>query len=53
MNATLRESIVHGLRSQGWSRIDAENEADERIERMRLAALICPDDTETSRGAEK
>jgi hypothetical protein len=34
-HAKLRESIVHGLRSQGWDRIDAENEADDRIERMR------------------
>ena len=31
----LYESIVHGLRSQGWSRIDAEGEALERIERNR------------------
>lgn len=36
--ATLRESIKHGLRSRGWSRIDAENEADDRIERLRKAA---------------
>ncbi len=33
--AGLRESIVHGLRSKGWSRIDAENEADDRIGRAR------------------
>lgn len=33
--AVLRESIIHGLRSQGWSRIEAENEADDRIERIR------------------
>jgi hypothetical protein len=31
----LRESIVHGLRSRGWSRIDAENEADNKIENLR------------------
>lgn len=36
----LRESIVHGLRSQGWGRIEAENEADDRIERGRLAKSI-------------
>jgi len=28
-------STVHGLRMAGWSRIDAENEADDRIERLR------------------
>jgi hypothetical protein len=27
----LREQIIHGLRMQGWSRIEAENEADERL----------------------
>ena len=27
------ESIVHGLRMQGWSRIEAENEAYERVTR--------------------
>jgi len=27
----LYESMVHGLRSQGWSRSDAEAEAIERI----------------------
>ena len=31
----LFDSIVHGLRNQGWSRIEAENEAIDRIERMR------------------
>lgn len=31
----LRDSIIHGLRSQGWSKIEAENEALDRIERMR------------------
>ena len=34
----LRESIIHGLRNQGWSRIDAENEADDRIEALRAIA---------------
>ena len=29
------DSIVHGLRMQGWSRIEAEGEALERIERAR------------------
>jgi hypothetical protein len=31
----LRDSIVHGLRMQGWAKIEAENEADARIERLR------------------
>jgi hypothetical protein len=31
----LYDSIVHGLRSQGWSRMDAEGEALARIERQR------------------
>lgn len=31
----MRASIVHGLRSKGWSRIEAENEADDRIENLR------------------
>lgn len=31
----LYESTVHGLRSQGWSRIEAENEALERIDKRR------------------
>jgi hypothetical protein len=31
------ESVVHGLRSRGWSRIEAEGEALERIERLRGA----------------
>lgn len=34
-DAALRESMIHGLRSQGWSRIDAETEADDRIETIR------------------
>ena len=29
------DSIVHGLRSRGWSRMDAEAEAIERIVRAR------------------
>lgn len=35
----LRDAIIDGLRRQGWSRIDAENEADHRIELMRQKAL--------------
>lgn len=31
----MREQIIHGLRSRGWSRIDAETEADDRVERLR------------------
>lgn len=27
----LRENIIHGLRNQDWSRIEAENEADRRL----------------------
>jgi hypothetical protein len=34
----LYDSIVHGLRSQGWDRLDAEAEAIERID----AARRCP-----------
>lgn len=29
-----REAVIHGLRSGGWSRIEAENEADDRIDRL-------------------
>ena len=29
------QSLIHTLRSQGWSRIEAEGEALERIERRR------------------
>lgn len=36
--ATLRDSIIHGLRMKGWSRIEAENEAFDRIERLRAKA---------------
>lgn len=39
----LRQSIIHGLRSRGWGRIEAENEADDRIERgRRKAAAYAP-----------
>lgn len=31
----LFDSTVHGLRSRGWSRIEAEGEALDRIERNR------------------
>jgi hypothetical protein len=33
----LRHDIIHRLRKQGWSRIEAENEADERAARRRNA----------------
>lgn len=36
----LRASIIHGLRSQGWSRIEAENEAEDRIERLRESRAV-------------
>jgi hypothetical protein len=29
------DSIVHGLRSKGWSRIEAESEALDRLEKLR------------------
>lgn len=35
----LYDSIVHGLRSQGWSRIEAEGEALERVEKRRKPNL--------------
>jgi hypothetical protein len=39
------ESVVHGLRMRGWSRIDAEGEALDRIERSRArAALATPEE---------
>lgn len=34
-DSKLREQIIHDLRMQGWSRIDAETEAEDRIERLR------------------
>jgi len=37
---TLYESIVHGLRSKGWTRQDAEDEALERIERNRCKTVL-------------
>lgn len=33
----LYDSIVHGLRSQGWSKIEAETEALERVLNLREA----------------
>lgn len=36
------ESVVHGLRSRGWSRVDAEGEALERVERIRARAQVKP-----------
>jgi hypothetical protein len=35
---SLFDSIVHGLRTRGWSRIEAEGEALDVIERMRQTA---------------
>jgi hypothetical protein len=32
------DSVVHGLRSRGWSKLDAEGEALERLERSRAKA---------------
>jgi hypothetical protein len=34
----LFDSIVHGLRSRGWSRFEAEGEALDRIEKHRQKA---------------
>lgn len=36
----LYDSIVHGLRSRGWSRIEAEGAALTRIERSRQAKSL-------------
>ena len=36
----LRESIIHGLRMQGWSRMDAEDEALTRIEKFRAREVL-------------
>lgn len=33
MADSMREQIIHSLRMRGWSRIEAENEADERAAR--------------------
>lgn len=30
-----RASVIHNLRSNGWSKQDAEDEADYRVERLR------------------
>lgn len=35
---TLLADIIHGLRSAGWSRIDAEDEAMRRVERTKHRA---------------
>lgn len=35
----LRESIIHQLRSRGWSRTDAEGAADEKIDALRFPRL--------------
>jgi len=37
---TLFDSIVHGLRSRGWSKSDAEDEALEKIERIRKTGSV-------------
>ena len=34
------DSVVHGLRSQGWSRDDAEDEALAKLERWRQKRLL-------------
>lgn len=36
------DSVVDGLRRQGWSRIDAEDEALERLDRLRARRLTAP-----------
>lgn len=33
MQSEERERLIHDLRMRGWSRIEAENEADDRAER--------------------
>lgn len=38
MYRELRENLIHSLRSQGWPRMDAEDEADRKIEAMRQRA---------------
>lgn len=40
--AALREHIIHGLHMQGWSRIDAENEADDRLDTLSKGEAQCP-----------
>lgn len=32
------DSVVHGLRSRGWSRLEAEGEALDRLEALRARA---------------
>lgn len=32
---SFREFVIHGLRSRGWSRSEAESEADDQVERLR------------------
>ena len=34
-DAAFRASVIHGLRTRGWSRQEAEDAADEKIERLR------------------
>ena len=34
------DSVVHGLRSQGWSKSDAEDEALAKIERIRRTGFV-------------
>ena len=37
---TIRELIVDGLRRQGWSKIDAETEAEDRVDAALAAAAL-------------
>lgn len=37
------DSVVHGLRSAGWTRSEAEAEALERVERRRAREAIASD----------
>jgi hypothetical protein len=41
----LFESVVHELRSRGWSRVEAEGEALERIEKRRADTAPTPGDS--------
>lgn len=36
----IRDSIVDGLRRQGWSKIDAETEAEDRVDAALAAAAL-------------
>lgn len=38
-DAGFYESVVHGLRSRGWSRIEAEGEALDRLEALRAQRM--------------